>query len=111
MSKFTAGKWKYLDELYQVCAYTNSEPNLLLADITGAIGCKGFFNEGEIGCKKGFFNEEEVHANGRLIAAAPEMYELLKVWAKQQAQTTLMAAQKRAQGLLARIDVEEAKDE
>ena len=80
MSKFTQGEWKYLDELYQVCAYTNSEDPDLLADITGEIGCKGFFNE------------EEVNANGRLIASAPKMYwlltEMLKISAlKAQAST------------------------
>ena len=42
MSKFTQGEWKYLDELYQVCAYTDTEEPGLLADITGEIGCKGF---------------------------------------------------------------------
>lgn len=25
MSKFTQGEWKYLDELYQVCAYTDTD--------------------------------------------------------------------------------------
>ena len=43
-------------------------------------------------------------ANARLIAAAPEMYELLEVWVKVQAQPTLMEARARAQELLARID-------
>lgn len=45
-------------------------------------------------------------ANARLIASAPEMYELLKVWTEIQAQPTLMEAQRKAQELLARIDGE-----
>ena len=47
-------------------------------------------------------------ANAQLIAAAPEMYELLKVWANIQVQPTLMNARKKTQELLARIDGEEA---
>lgn len=46
-------------------------------------------------------------ANARLIAAAPEMYELLKVWVQIQAQPTLRNAQDKAQELLARIDGKE----
>ena len=49
-------------------------------------------------------------ANARLIAAAPEMYELLKVWTNIQAQPTLMNARKRAQELLELIDETEASD-
>ena len=43
-------------------------------------------------------------ADARLIAAAPEMYELLKVWTQLQAQPDLMIAQEKAKDLLARID-------
>ena len=50
---------------------------------------------------------DECYANARLIASAPEMYELLKVWVNVQAQPTLRNAQARAQELLARIDGEE----
>lgn len=51
---------------------------------------------------------DENMANARLIAAAPEMYELLEVWVNLQAQPTLMEARKRAQELLVRIDGTEA---
>ena len=46
--------------------------------------------------------------NPRLITAAPEMYEQLKVLVNIQAQPTLNDEQKRARALLERIDVEEA---
>ena len=52
----------------------------------------------------------EMEANARLIAAAPEMYELLKVWVQVQAQPTLMDARDTARKLLARIDVEEGEE-
>ena len=42
--------------------------------------------------------------DARLIASAPEMYELLKVWVNIQAQPTLREAQARARQLLSRID-------
>ena len=42
--------------------------------------------------------------DARLIAAAPAMYELLKVWVNVQAQPTLREAQARARQLLSRID-------
>ena len=60
--------------------------------------------------RDGFRDREPVadcfdnEANARLIAAAPEMYELLNVWVNVQAQPTLRNAQKRAEELLARID-------
>lgn len=43
-------------------------------------------------------------ADARLIASAPEMYELLKVWTQIQAQPILMLAQESAKELLARIE-------
>ena len=49
-------------------------------------------------------------ADSRLIAAAPEMYELLKVWVQVQVQPTLMDARDTARKLLARIDVEEGEE-
>lgn len=42
--------------------------------------------------------------DARLIASAPEMYELLKVWTHRQAQPDLRIAQERARELLASID-------
>ena len=49
--------------------------------------------------------------NARLIAAAPDMYELLKVWTQIGAQPTLKNARKQAEELLARIDGKEANDD
>ena len=54
---------------------------------------------------------EETQANARLIAAAPEMYKLLKVWVNVQVQPTLREAQNTARELLARIDGVEASNE
>ena len=53
-----------------------------------------------------FINSENNNtiANARLIAAAPEMYELLKVWVQVQAQPTLRNAQDKARELIERID-------
>ena len=42
--------------------------------------------------------------NPRLMAVAPEMYDLLKVWVTVQAQPDLRIAQERARELLASID-------
>ncbi|MBQ4401949.1 MAG: hypothetical protein II832_07275 [Synergistaceae bacterium] len=47
----------------------------------------------------------------RLIAAAPEMYELLRVWVQIQAQPMLRDAQDTARKLLALIDGKEASHE
>ena len=49
--------------------------------------------------------------DARLIAAAPEMYELLKVWTQIRAEPTLKEARDTARKLLARIDGEEAQNE
>ena len=80
MSNFTKGKWKYLHNLYQVVSYPENEPvfydgnaQALWHDITGELN---------IGLNN---SEEEAHANGRLIAAAPEMYELLKFFCEDKA--------------------------
>ena len=91
MSKFTKGEWKYLEALYQVTAFPASDKDweqdkwncspdansVWWQDITGEL------------CGS---DEEEIHANGRLIASAPRMYwlltEMLKIAAlKAQAKT------------------------
>ena len=77
MSKYTSGKWE-------------ARPNRIIAN--GHV--LAILNGGNA-------------ANERLIAAAPEMYELLEVWVNIQAQPTLKEARKRASELLARIDGEE----
>ncbi|MBQ3446864.1 MAG: hypothetical protein IJG37_04385 [Synergistaceae bacterium] len=83
MSKFTQGKWT-AEMIY-------GDHPIVTADGRMVADC---------------FNNE---ANARLIASAPEMYELLKVWTQIQAQPTLRNAQETARELLARIDGKEEK--
>lgn len=89
MSKFTPGKWIY---------YPPSENNVR----EGVTECDIFAVQGNIGHFIGTINSEE---DARLIAAAPELYQLLmKIWVQVQAQPTLRNAQDKARELLARID-------
>ncbi len=92
MSKFTVGEWKVIrgagiDELDVI---SEEERNIC--------------------CLFGYSvsRRNEQKANGRLIAAAPELYELLKVWTQIRAEPTLNDARDTARKLLARIDGEEA---
>ena len=82
MSKFTAGKWEIEGE---VPFGIKSEASPRIAIVLKA-------------------------EDARLIAAAPEMYELLEVWTQIQAQPTLMEAKEKARKLLARIDGEEVEE-
>ena len=108
MSGFTKGKWKYSEKLQQVTAYPEGPGNWLI------VGGFPTYPDEQVMWKeitgKLCWNGDETDANGRLIAAAPEMYELLKIWTEIQAQPTLMEAQKKAQELLAYIDGEEAEE-
>lgn len=90
MSNFTPGKWIY---------YPPSENDIR----EGLEDCTILSIQGRI---EHFIGTISTEADARLIAAAPEMYELLKVWTQIQAQPTLMEAQRKAQELLARIDGE-----
>lgn len=54
---------------------------------------------------------EEAKANTRLIAAAPEMYEMLKVWTLAYTEPMRMDARKRAVELLGCIDGKDAEHE
>ena len=69
MTKFTKGKWKYMnDGTIRAC-----QPNsALLINIILLAGFKDF--KEVLGEKTAY---EMIDANGRLAAAAPEMYELL----------------------------------
>ena len=89
MSKFTKGKWEITEHLDITCN-----------DVYVALVCHEDHRE--------LFSPQS-RANARLIAAAPEMYELLKVWVNIQTQPTLIEMQKKTQNLLERIDVEEIK--
>ena len=85
MNKFTKGEWKEnADEI--------------------------FLPNGKWYKANGFVSDEEMQANARLIAAAPKMYELLKVWTQVGAEPMLMNARDTARKLLARIDGEEAEE-
>lgn len=88
MTEFTKGIWIY---------YPHSENNRR----KGVTECDIFAVQGRIGHFLGTIRYE---ANARLIAAAPEMYELMKIWVQVQAQPTLRNAQDKARELLARID-------
>ena len=85
MSKFTQGKWEYGKEYI-------------------------FLPNGKWYQPNGFVSDEEMQADARLIAAAPKMYELLKVWTQVGAEPMLMNARDTARKLLARIDVEEGEE-
>lgn len=94
MSKFTKGEWVYDDFSAIVeTVSNNSRPICIVMEDS-----------------ENDYSEEE-DANGRLIAAAPKMYALLKVWTQVGAEPMLRNARKRAEELLARIDNEEATHE
>ena len=90
MSKFTPGKW-HCDELPR-----NIDGTILVITPEDIIAYV-------VGCK----NDE---ANARLIAAAPEMYELLQTLAHREYDNTVTAIiSLEAEKLLARIDGEETR--
>lgn len=99
MSKFTKGKWKnYINKCVYVLDKKNKFPRFIVDSVHGN-------------------TEEEAQANARLIAAAPEMYQLLDdiaeyIEATQKLQKDYLATEFfdyaiRAKELLARIDGEE----
>ena len=70
MSKFTQGEWRYVENNTVVVGGEQSKTiAYLISDIKFS----------EDGCIE--FPKDEYKANGRLITAAPEMYELLKALA------------------------------
>ena len=94
MSEFTKGKWTADDMGEYIFA---NGFDMMICQMRGwaYLNAQGLSDDEAIDVQK---------ANARLIAAAPDMYELLKVWVQVQAQPTLMNAQDKAQELLARID-------
>ena len=86
MSEFTKGKW--IIDRDGSAIFSDSE-DCYVAELSPAN------------------SDEQVAANARLIAAAPEMYELLKIWVQVQAQPTLRNAKDAARKLLDRIDGKE----
>ena len=94
MTEFTKGKWVYDEPFGVIFSHETCE---VIAHVQGA------------GTGSCFCSTQEGQANARLIAAAPDMYELLKVWVQVQAQPTLRNAQDKAQKLLARIHSDNMK--
>ncbi len=98
MSEFTKGKWVYDEPFGVIFSY---ETCAVIANVQGA------------GTGSCFCSTQEGQANARLIAAAPEMYELLKVCAKTEEPGNYVSAfldlKDKARELLAHIDVEEDK--
>lgn len=97
MSEFTKGKWTafYGEDFHGIrAAHTDDEQG-------------HDYGNGQIIAHVVRWNDGHSWANARLIAAAPEMYELLKVWVQVQAQPTLRNAKDTAQKLLTRIDGKE----
>ena len=103
MSEFTGGKW-VTDDSGKYVFTKMPEDLMMVAQMRGWSYLTGVLN---LSAKEAIKVQK---ANARLIAAAPEMYELLKVWTNIQAQPTLMNARKRAQELLELIDETEASD-
>lgn len=102
MSKFIAGKW-IADDAGEYVFTQTPEGLEMVAQMRGwSYLTKHLTPDEAIKVQK---------ANARLIAAAPEMHELLKVWTQIRAEPTLMNARKRAEELLVRIDGKEAKDD
>ena len=83
MPQFTKGKWKYIPVLYQVVSFPEGKEFDIVdgAHVFWDNNAPALWHEitGEI---NGLNNsDEEAHANGRLIAEAPVMYDLLgKAW-------------------------------
>ena len=106
MSKFTGGKWTADDYGCYVFAHGT---DMMICQMRG---------EGYLRSKEGLSDEEIMavqEANARLIAAAPEMYELLRIFTDEPSETEkriyeLCSAFLKAQELLARIDGEEAEE-
>lgn len=100
MTEFTKGKWTADDMGEYVFAHGF---NMMICQMRGwgyLHGTLGLTPDNVIEVQK---------ANARLIAAAPEMYELMKIWVQVQAQPTLRNAQDKARELLERIDGNDMK--
>ena len=91
MSKFTQGEWNYLEEYIPEGSILNEKKYLIQSETREDVALVW------------------TEANARLIAAAPKMYELLKVWTQIRAEPTLKEARDTARKLLARIDGEEPR--
>lgn len=99
MTNFTKGKWVFFEQLGEVAAVHEDAEYIhtCLTPITGQLLRRD--------CR------EEMMANGRLIAAAPEMYNLLKRFAECRHEDNMFDLMENAQELIACIDNEEAEHE
>ena len=99
MNEFTKGEWVADDMGEYVFAHGF---NMMICQIRGwaYLKAQGLSSDEAIDVQK---------ANARLIAAAPEMYELLKIWVQVGAQPTLRNAQDKTRELLERIDGDNLK--
>ena len=101
MSEFTKGKWRYVETNNTVVI--NDDRYIPVAFL---LGCS-------------MFSKQEYQANGRLMAAAPEMYEMMKNTANYILECAklyspfpgeLCMYAERIKELLARIDGEKSND-
>ncbi|MBR1437854.1 MAG: hypothetical protein IJ587_04890 [Synergistaceae bacterium] len=102
MNEFTRGKWKYFDDLQCVGVINDGDITEIEIDIFAQDG--NYDCIADINCHSGY-SKEEINANGRLIAAAPEMYQHLKLILNGELSSDDV------EQLLARIDGEEANNE
>ena len=97
MSEFTKGKWEALFLHGEVIC---SDRNVIVARTASLRHCYHLREKNKA--------DDERTANARLIAAAPEMYELLKVLVQREYDNTVTALLAlEAEKLLARIDGKE----
>lgn len=94
MSDFSKGKWRYVETNNTVVINDDR-----YTPVAFLLGCS-------------MFSKQEYQANGRLIAAAPEMYELLKeelIPTSDYGGILSFEREKKIRTLLTRIDGEEVK--
>jgi len=98
MSEFTRGKWKYMNDGTIRACRPNSDILINIIEMAGFEDFKKVLGEEKA--------REMIDANARLAAAAPEMYEWLKIIYETFAEGNVINV-KPIKELLARIDGEE----
>lgn len=100
MSKFTSGKWQVNADMYANLYVDVYDPDDFLRRTVCTVNDESY--KGRL--------DEEARANARLIAAAPEMYELLKeelIPNSDYGGIVSFSREAKVRELLARIDTEE----